>query len=118
VRHTFNWTVLMSIARFLHFELLGFLYALGGIVLYQMFTGRINLSGLFTQKNNTGQTSPERIQLLLATLAASASYLGEVARTTSGNLPDVSTNWLYVFGGSSGIYIAGKAWAAKKAKTN
>ena len=108
----------MSIARFLHFELLGFLYALGGIVLYQMFTGRINLSGLFTQKNNTGQTSPERIQLLLATLAASASYLGEVARTTSGNLPDVSTNWLYVFGGSSGIYIAGKAWAAKKAKTN
>jgi hypothetical protein len=108
----------MTIARILHFELLGFLYALGGVVLYQMLTGRIKLTGLFSQKNNTGQTSPERVQLLLATIAASASYLGEVARTTSGNLPDVSTNWLYVFGGSSGIYIAGKAWAAKNAKIN
>ena len=101
----------MSITRILHFEGLGFLYALGALIVYQMLTGRIKLSGLLTQKDQSNQTSPERIQLLLATLAACASYLGEVAKNTSGTMPDISNNWLYLFGGSSGIYVAGKAWA-------
>ena len=101
----------MPITRILHFEVLGFLYALGAVVLYQMLTGRINLSGLLTQKDQSNQTSPERIQLLLATLAAAASYLGEVAKNTSGTMPDISNNWLYLMGGSSGIYALRKAWA-------
>ena len=100
----------MPIARILHFEVLGFLYALGAVVIYQMLTGRINVSGLLTKKDQSNQTSPERIQLLLATLAASASYLGEVAKNTSGTMPDISNNWLYLMGGSGGIYALRKAW--------
>jgi hypothetical protein len=106
----FQGTPAMSITRILHLELLGFLYALAAVVLFRMLTGRINITGLLTQKDRSNQTSPERVQLLLATIAASAQYLGEVARTTSGSLPDVSNNWLYLMGGSSGIYLLRKAW--------
>ena len=108
----------MSITRILHFELLGFLYALAAVVVYQMLTGAINVTGLLTQKDRTGQTSPERIQLLLATLAAAASYLGEVAKNTGGTMPDVSPNWLYLMGGSSGLYALRKAWTTWNSKSN
>lgn len=104
----------MSLIRILHFELLGFLYALAGIVLFQIATRRINLDGLITRKNGSDQVSPERIQLLLATIAASATYFSQVAANTSGKLPDVSPQMLYLFGGSSGIYVAGKAWTTFK----
>lgn len=100
----------MPITRILHLELLGFLYGLAGIVAYQMLTGRINLKGLFQRKDGSAQTSPERIQLLLATIAAAANYLGEVAKSPGGTMPDVSNQWLYLMGGSSGIYALRKAW--------
>ncbi len=99
----------MPITRILHLELLGFLYGLAAIVAFQMLTGRINLKGLFQQKDGSAQTSPERIQLLLATIAAAANYLGEVAKSSTGTMPDVSNNWLYLMGGSSGIYAVAKS---------
>lgn len=101
----------MTLTRLLHFELLGFLYALAAVVLFQMATRRINLDGLITHKDGTYQVSPERLQLLLATIAASATYFTQVATNTSGTMPDVGPQWLYLMGGSSGIYAAGKAWA-------
>ena len=101
----------MSLVRFLHFEVLGFLSLLAAVVVFQIATGRINMAGIITRKDGTYQTSPERVQLLLATIAACATYLGEVARTNSGNLPDASNNLLYLMGGSSGIYILRKGWA-------
>ena len=100
----------MSIARILHFEVLGFLYALAVVVLFQIATRRIKVDGLITHKDGSDQVSPARIQLLLATIAASATYFSQVASGTSGTLPDVSPQWLYLMGGSSGIYVAGKAW--------
>jgi hypothetical protein len=110
----------MSIVRVLHFELLGFLYALGVVVIFQMMTGRINMTGVISGKDpkNPNQTSPERVQLLLATLAAAASYLGEVAKSTSGTMPDVSNQWLYLMGGSSSIYMLRKAWTTWTGKKN
>ena len=101
----------MSLVRFLHFEALGFLALLAAVVIFQIATGRINMAGIITRKDGTYQTSPERVQLLLATIAACASYLGELARTNTGNLPDASNNLLYLMGGSSGIYILRKGWA-------
>ena len=100
----------MSIARALHLELVAFLFALTAVVVFQMLTGRINVRGLLTPKDGSSRTSPERIQLLIATIAAGAQYLGELGHTTSGGLPDVGNNWLYVMGGSSGIYLLRKAW--------
>jgi hypothetical protein len=109
---------MVSITRILHLELLGFLYALAAIVVYQMLTGAINVTGLLTQKDGSGETSPERLQLLLATIAASASYLAEVAKNTTGTMPDVGANWLYLMGGSSGIYALRKAWVTWNRSSN
>jgi hypothetical protein len=106
----------MSPIRVLHFELLGFLYVLAAVVLFQIVTRQINLAGLVTHKDRSDRVSPERIQLLLATIAMSVSYFGEVASNTSGKLPDISPQWLYLFSGSSGIYIAGKAWVTYNIK--
>jgi|SRR5271169_906176 len=108
----------MSIARVLHFEALGFIYVLAALVAYQMLTGRINTMGLLQQKDGSQQTSPERIQLLLATLAAAANYLTEATRSTNGTMPDISNNWLYLMGGSSGIYVLRKAWTTWRPKNN
>ena len=108
----------MTLTRMLHLEMLVFLYSLAAVVGYQMFTGQINTAGLLQRKDGSGQTSPERIQLLLATIAAAASYLSEVTRSSGGNLPDVSNNWLYLMGGSSGIYALRKAWKTFSSKSS
>ncbi len=100
----------MSLNRIFHFELLGFLFALGAVVLYKIATRGINTEGLITHKDGSMQVSPARIQLLLATIAASATYLSQVTSSTTGTMPDVSPQMLYLMGGSSGIYVAGKAW--------
>jgi hypothetical protein len=110
----------MPIGRILHFELLGFLFALAVVVFYQMMTGRINMAGVLSGKdpNNPNQTSPERVQLLLATIAAAATYMGDVAKNSSGTMPDVSNQWLYLMGGSSSIYVLRKAWTTWNSKSN
>ena len=105
----------MSILRVLHYELSGFLFALAIVVAFQIITRRINLAGVLSQKDpdNPNQTSPERVQLLLTTIAASATYLGEVAKNTDSTMmPDVSNQWLYLLGGSSTIYMLRKAWTS------
>jgi len=101
----------MPVTQVLHLEAMGFLYALAVVVVYKIVTRQINMEGLITHKDGSGRVSPERIQLLLATIAASATYLTDALSSTNGSLPDVSPQWLYLIGGSSSIYVAGKAWA-------
>jgi len=106
---------MISPTRIMHFEALGFLYGLAALVTYQLFTGQINLQGLMQRKDGTGQTSPERIQLLLATIAAAARYAAQVAQAPPGTLPDIPSDWLYLMGGSSSIYVLHKGWNIFKA---
>jgi len=116
-----QWTgdeQVMALSRIFHFEVLAFLYALGATVCYQILNGRINLTGAFSQKGAAGQVSPGRIQLLVSTIAASATYLTQVGNATNGKMPDFDVKWLYVIGGSSGIYALEKAWAAWNARRN
>jgi hypothetical protein len=100
----------------LRWEGQGFLAALAMILVYRMLTGEIRLAGLLQRKNGEGEVSPERVQLLLATLALSAKYLGAVVHGTGGALPDISAQWLYVFGASSGVYASVKAWTVLRVK--
>src|SRR5689334_21499544 len=101
----------MSIDRVVHFEVMAFLYSLAVIIAFQLLTRRINMSGLLNRKDGSGDVSPERVQLLIATLVLSMQYLKEVAQsTTTTALPDVGSGWLYLMGGSSGIYAAGKLY--------
>ncbi|HKF45778.1 MAG TPA: hypothetical protein VKB38_00375 [Terracidiphilus sp.] len=99
----------MNVASILRLEMWGFLVLLGAVVFYRLITRQINLKGLLIRKSGARGVSPERIQLLLATIAMSANYLHGVLTSTTGNLPDVDAKWLYVFGGSSAIYAGGKA---------
>ena len=108
----------MTVTRFLHLEVLAFLYALAATTFFHILTRRIQSAGLFSQGGAAGQVSPGRVQLLLATIATSATYLTQVANSTNGTMPDVNVNWLYVFGGSGGIYALEKVWAAWNQRKN
>lgn len=104
----------MQVATILHFEIWGFLSLLGAIIAYRLLTRRIPLKGLFLRKDGSTAVSPERIQLLLATMAVSADFIGKVAK--GNTIPDIDPQWLYVMGGSSGIYVVGKALTTFKRK--
>ena len=108
----------MPVTSILHFEGWGFLYLLGAMVAYRLLTRQINLKGLFLRKDGSNSVSPERVQLLIATLAMSANYLSSVAHNTGNTMPDVRPQWLYLFGGSSGIYVAAKALTTLRGKTS
>jgi len=95
----------------LEFEVWGFLGLLGAIVVYRLLTRQINLRGLLLRKNGSGSLSPERVQLLLATLAFGGKYLSDVFQSQdSGRLPDIDPQWLYALGGSSALYVLGKSY--------
>lgn len=104
----------MTVSHILHLEVVGFLWALAATVFLQILTRRIKLDGLFSENNAPGKVSPGRVQLLLATFAASATYLARVANSTNGNMPDIDPNWLYLFGGSGGLFALEQGWAAWK----
>jgi hypothetical protein len=99
----------MTAVQILQMEVQWFLLLLAATLGYRMLTRRIPLNGLLANKADGQQVSPERVQLLLATMALSAQYLGQVAHGNGATLPDVSANWLIVFGTSSGLYAATKA---------
>jgi hypothetical protein len=98
----------MPISTILHYESWGFMCLLGATLVYRMLTGRIPVGGIFASKGRSTGASPERIQLFLATIAMGATYLGEVARSTTPKMPSVSKEWLIVMGCSSGLYISVK----------
>lgn len=111
----------MTPARLLHLEMQAFLFLMIATVAWQLLTRRIHLGGLFYQKirvHNSGAPDDEprvsagRVQLLLATIAASADFLTNVAKSTNGQMPDISHTWLQVLGASSGIYMLDKTVAA------
>jgi hypothetical protein len=104
----------MTVAHILHFEMMGFLWALAATVFIQILTRRIKLNGILSEDNVPGKVSPGRVQLMLATFAASITYLSQVANSSNGTMPDIDPNWLYLFGGSGSIYALEQGWAAWK----
>jgi len=118
----------MTPERLLHLEMAGFLYSLAAIITYKMLSGSIVLTGLLSHKDGTDNDDddPElapgistgRLQLLLATIATGATYLTQVMTAKDGTMPDISRNWLYLFGGSGSIYVVEKAWNAWKSNNN
>jgi hypothetical protein len=107
----------MDPIRILHWEGLGFLYLLAAILALKLLTRQIKLDGLLARKHDGTPVSPERIQLLAATIAVCVTYIGNVIHsTTTASLPDVSSQMLYVFAGSSGIYASVKAFTTLSRK--
>jgi len=121
-----------DIAAIVAWEVKGFLFTLFAMVALKLLTGEINMGYLFYgRKNDTGQPivgadgkmlgrkrqdtpyfSPERVQLLVFTLAAAFSYLTQVLNNAHpGTLPPVPDSWLAVLGGSNLVYLGGKAYS-------
>jgi len=102
-------------------EVLIFLVALAGLIVYQLLNGQINTQYLLygrtsaatsDDKNSNLYFSPERVQLLVATIGAALYYVMQTLTTAkSGHLPDIPDGWPALMGGSNAIYLGGKAYA-------
>lgn len=66
------------------------------------------MRGLLQDKSLPSRMSPERVQLLISTIAVSIGYLRDSSVLERGTVPQVDSGWLYLFGGSSLIYSARK----------
>lgn len=87
---------------------LGFLGLIGLAIIYYVFTGRINLSGLISEP--TGDASMSRFQLLVFTFVIAASlFLIISSASPSPKFPDVIPNGiLMLLGISASSYLVSK----------
>jgi hypothetical protein len=106
-----------SLSDFIKGDVFVFLGVLFAIIAYSLLTGSINTRGLLMDKHGSRGLSPGRVQLLILTLAAAFNYLNNVVHDQRGVLPEISSAWLYVLGGSHATYLGGKALSRFRGKT-
>jgi hypothetical protein len=89
------------------------LVAVAALVSYRLLTERAATAGLL-RLTPDGPVDPERVQMLIGTLAAAATYAG-LALSTAGQsenpitaLPEVPDSVLVLLGGSQFLYLGGK----------
>ena len=93
--------------------IVAWLAAAAAIVGFKLLTGGIETHGLLGENGGDGPT-PERVQMLIASLIGVGGYGLMVLRANAAAaepltiLPDVPTSLIVVFGGSQAIYLAGK----------
>jgi hypothetical protein len=86
---------------------LGFLGALGLLIIYYVWAGKIDLSGLINEP--TGEASMSRFQLLIFTFVIAASLFLIVASKTEPDFPkEIPTGILVLLGISSSSYLVSK----------
>ena len=107
-----------GLATLIRWEIELFLLALAVIVAIKLLTGEMNTAGLLygrisgRPRNQNQYFSPERVQMLLFTLAAAFYYLTLVLNNPKpGTFPDIPQSWPAALGGSNAVYIGGRAWA-------
>ncbi len=106
------------IPHLLSITLLAWLAALALSLAYEMFSGRIQLNGLFTTDvDNDGiadEFHPERVQLLLVSLLGIVGYAYSVMDAAHASkaaltiLPDVPDELVMLLGASNSFYLTGK----------
>jgi len=92
-------------ATFMYYFMLAWLAAVAALIAYRLLTGGINTRGLLTD-GTTGRLSPERLQLLLATLASVAVFAQD--SLANQTFMDPSAYMLSGVAGSQGLYVVGK----------
>ncbi len=104
-----------DIVQIVTWEVLGLLFAFFAVIVSQALTGHINMRGLLMKKEGNRSFSPERVQLLLATLAAAFGYLSQVAKDPT-HFPDIPQSWLVLFGGSHALYLGRRFQLSRSAR--
>jgi hypothetical protein len=77
----------------------------------KLLTGDINMNYFLygTRNDGTKYFSPERIQLLVATLTIVCQYLLNASHTDAGKMPSLPSGSLELLGFSNAVYLGGKA---------
>jgi hypothetical protein len=86
----------------------------------RLLTGEINTHFLLygTRNDGTKYFSPERVQLLVATLTIACQYFLNASHTVAGKMPTLPTGSLELLGLSNAVYLGGKAWTSLKSKAS
>lgn len=95
-----------------YWEVVLFLTALITIIAFQLLTRRISTYNLFygTRRGGNKYFSPERVQLLIFTLAAALDYFRSVMLSRhTGQFPPVPKGMLQLVASSNVVYLAGKS---------
>lgn len=102
-----------TLYEFIRIEVWVILGGLAAVVFYQLATGRINLTGLLHsgKPGKDAVYTPERVQLLIVTIAAALLMLG--GALSEHTFVDLPQEFAYAFFGSHGIYLGGKTLRKK-----
>jgi len=103
-----------SLVWLVQWEVMGFTFGLAVTIAIGLLTGRISTRYLLyaTQPDGSRRFSPERLQLLVFTIAIASQYLLSAAHSASGAMPALPSGSLQLLGLSNGIYLGGKGWSA------
>lgn len=112
-----------TLITFARYEIGFLLAALAAIVVYGLFTGRINTRGLLSDKakNGVGSFSPARLQLLMFTLAVAAYVLSKVINSVANGVPEfpeIDPNMLVILGGSHALFLGAKSLPPSGSNSN
>ena len=87
------------------------LLAFAALVLWKIFKGEIDLSGLLTDPGLDGKASLSRFQFLIFTFVIAGLFL--LLSIEAGSFVDVPNNVLVLLGISGGSYLVSKAMPQK-----
>ena len=107
-----SYSLLIWLAKW---EVILIVGGLGLAIALRLLTRRMNMNYLlYGRRNGVLYFSPERVQLLLATLWIAFQYLLNAVHTMTGQMPTLPNGSLELLGASHALYLGGKGWAAFK----
>ena len=110
-----------ALSSFMMIETKVFLWGTFGLLIWQIFTGKIKLRGLLRDKERGLPISPARVQALASTLGVALYLLAQTAAPMSEtkgaqadskrSMPSIPDEALLLIGGSQMLYLTMKAGA-------
>ena len=106
------WDLRTATTVFAYVLALGFL-ALFAIVVFKIYTDKIDLGSVIQEKDGSGKSSISRFQLLVFTLVIAGLYV--ILSIENGQLIDVPNGALLLLGISAGSFVMSKSIGGKPA---
>lgn len=104
----------MEADTFLEWIIIATFVAAVGIILYKLLTGGIDMTGLLRTRASDERIEPERIQLLMGSIAATAIYVSYVlseaanAEDALQAFPEIPETAVLLLAGGNVLYLSGK----------